>query len=266
MNLKKSDKMIAILGVAILIIAAIGVILYVPENGESPGPDMDGEEKSYMIKVTPKDGKEITETYTLQLAKRFGKLDYKTTGKKDLFTLDTDNVENIVIEAKFTDSQNSFPILSFILNLLGRSKLGVDELSVTIIDPDEKKHVITLMGGKKNITIEDVNEKITQETIMGKSEEEAKMALSNLTAENSKWNGQMIQVSGQLTINGKLGLLARIMERFGTDSFTVKVNYNYYEYELGDEVEEEEEEPPMGHNTETLYATPWASMSLGGFL
>lgn len=265
MNLKKSDKMIAIVGVAILIIAAIGVILYVPENGESPAPDIDGEEKTYMIKVTPKEEEESPQTYTLQLARQFGRLDYKTTGKMDLFTLNKDNVENIIFEVKYTDLQNSFPILSTILNLLGRSKLGIDELSITIIDPDEVKHVITLMGGKKNITI-DVSNKITQETIIGKSEDEAKMALANLTAENSKWNGQMFQISGQLTINGKLGILARIRERFGIDQFTVTINYNYYKYELGDEVEEEEEEPPMGQNTETSYATPWASMSLGGFL
>ena len=266
MNLKKSDKMIAVIGVVILVIAAIGVILYVPENGEAPQSSGNGEEMSYNIIVTPHESKEMTSTYQLQLARTFGKLDYKTTGKKDLFTLDKDNVENIEITVKYTDSQNSLPILSFLSNLLGKSKFGMDELTISIFDPDENKYSLTLSGGKKNVSIP-VSKMIEMETVKGKTEEEAKMELANMTAENSKWNGQIFQINGQLTINGKLGLLARLRERFGTDSFTVTIKYNYYEYKVGNPIEEEPpSEPPTGINPDVPRTTPWASMSLGGFL
>ena len=265
MNLKKSDKMIAVIGVVILIVAAIGVILYVPENGEAPQNGGNGKEMSYNIMVKPHESKEMSTTYQLQLTKTFGKLDYKTTGKKELFTLDKDNVEYIEITVKYTDSQNSYPILSFLSNLLGRSKLGMDELSVTITDPDENKHVITLSGGKKNVTIH-VSKMIEIETVEGKTEEEADMELTNMTTENSKWNGQKFQITGQLTINGKIGIFARLRERFGPDSFVVTYKYNYYEYELGEPLEEEPpSEPPTGINPDVPRATPWASMSLGGF-
>jgi len=261
MNLKKSDKIIAVAAVIVLIIAAIGIILYVPEEGDGPKNGNGygyGNEMSFDITATPHDGDEIEETFQLDLTKKLGKLDYKTTGgKKDLFTLDEDNVCDITIEVQYTDNQPSFPILSKVLNILGRGSLGIDELTVTIFDPDSVSHEIRLSGGRKNVTIP-VSDMISKDTIEDVSEEAADMQLANLTDENSKWNGQVFQINGQLTVKGKLGLLARLRERFGPESFKVTVSYNYYTYELGDSIEKQT--PSTGSNTEG----PMKGTSLNG--
>ena len=47
MNLKKSDKMIAIVGVAILIIAAVGIVLYTAS--EEPDEDEEPTEETFMV-------------------------------------------------------------------------------------------------------------------------------------------------------------------------------------------------------------------------
>ena len=45
MNLKKSDKIIAVVGVLILIVAAVGIIIYAPDNDEAD--DINGGKVEY---------------------------------------------------------------------------------------------------------------------------------------------------------------------------------------------------------------------------
>jgi len=263
MNLKKSDKIIAIVGVLVLIVAAIGVIVYVPEEGDEPTDTGDGELKKFNIVKDSDHGIDTTTNCPLNLPKKLSLFSKgKSYSNKEFYTLDAENVKSITIEVKYTDQQTPF-----LNKILKKQKIGMDVLTVNVVDPDGTKHSFSIDGnGKKNETIM-VSPEIMQSCIEAKTIEEAQMEIANMSANNSKWYGECFEVSANLKVKGTLGPLARLAERFQQDQFSITISYDTYHYDLVEETPDDGngENGDDDNNEESYNGTPYSGMSVMGF-
>lgn len=264
MNLKRSDKLIAIVGVVILIVAAVGVVIYASDEEEGL-KKTDDEDKILVFGVYADSVEDSLTTIHCPLSLRgiFSLLSQgKSYNNEEAFSIPFDNIEEIVIDITYNDKQTSKTILGIILKLLG-NPTGVDTLSVSIIDPDGISHTESISNGNATIEIP-VNFPIYQKEIEAESLEEARKTLNGW--QSDKWNGENFQIEASLTISGKIWLFTRLAERFGSDSFDVDVSFNYYEYDLEEPEEPEDDEDDDNDTTGgTWSTTPYASMSFLGF-
>ncbi len=121
MNLKKSDKIIALVAVVILIIAAIGVILYTDIEPEVELPI----KEMFLYNVT-------VETNSGSL--RLDNTDYSMTNKKPYtgtFEVTSDNLESIDIYIEYEDNDRGF------LKILKNSRKNT--ITVTVYDETENE-------------------------------------------------------------------------------------------------------------------------------
>jgi hypothetical protein len=228
MSLKKSDKIIAIFGVIILIVAAIGIVLYVPEDGDDAPKEVEEKKKiSFEVQMNEDMFSEPRFDLDLKLPSLFSLLSRgKSYVNKNFYTIQAENVKSIIFEFEFEDKQKSFGFLPFIFKLLN-NPIGTDIVNVVITDPnDETISRVLASGTKKNITI-DVPLHPIPKDIEAYSQEEAEQILSENYSFND-WVEMPFGISVSLTIEGRLRFFKRIRERFFKDTVTVKISYITY--------------------------------------
>ena len=230
MTLRKSDKIIAIIGVIILIIAGIGIVLYATMEEEEGGPT--GEEgKELMFRV-------VTNERTLD--KQPDNTNYEITPKilgQGRYTgtveLSQQNLKNIEVTVKYRSKAGFFPLLGRIkmLRMLGR-----DTLTVKITDEtDAEVGKITIRGDDNKSIIIDVGPMIMEDTIIAEDQTMAEEILAEKFIDYQK--------TYTITASLKTGLWGKIRERLtGKHSFELQFIYTYYGYEV--EPIEPDEEPP----------------------
>jgi len=263
MNLKKSDKIIAIVAVIILIVAAVGVILYVPSEDE----------------VKPTEEKEKTYTYDVE----YRILNTTATPDKTQFVVKDrlDNSGNYVgnveipkgnlksVEFKFSYTDDKRGLFGF--GLIGKNFLGTDTLTINIKDSEKNKIGGGEIKGSGNakITTEE-NSAMRLDPIEAESKTEAEERLKeNLTMYDLEMETYTITVSLDIKEGFILKFFGWLREKLlGNDQFELTITYYYYDYYLG-----EPEETDDGDDTTTVTntqvsdwkTTPYASANLVGF-
>lgn len=235
MNLRKSDKLIAIVGVVIIIVAAIAIVIYVPENGDGNGVPSNGDTDTtyYDIQVDEFNSEGPPKTCPFSNNGIFLSKG-KSYSNKNILTINDDKIIGTVnFTLRFNDNRYSFGFIPFIFKLLNMP-LGGDTVSVTITDPMGEKHSVNLQsGGKAKISIT-INPKdfIGTVGIFAKTPEEADMELNNDTANYTDIKDQPFSISASLTIKGKVKLFPRLVERFGKDNLIIIYNYSHLDYSI----------------------------------
>jgi hypothetical protein len=247
MNLKKNDKIIAVVGVIILIVAAIGIIVYTPsEEDETIEPTQ--EEKTlfdvvYEEKTSPSET--ITETFGGGLLLKSA----STISIEEFFTVNKDNIKSIEFNISYQDNK-----VGGLLGLLFKNMVGNDKLDVTIIDPDGTEKAAERISGSGSVIVEfaGINKLIDTSQIEAESKSEADTVLqSRIDDSASKWMGESFSMTATHKVAETLRPLLRLRERLDKDSFDVTITYTYYDYDVeqvdtgedgnenGDEINEE---------------------------
>lgn len=225
MNLKKSDKIIAIVGVVILIVAAIGIIIYAPSSNKS------NEVTTPEVKYTN------YEIFTQTVPMTF--VDEQEHLIKDkLIGNDSENIDisipgrgvksiNIFVEYKDKNS-GLFSLFSRIF-----PRLGADTLTVTILDSTGAEVYTEDIKGEGNISYNiSVNNVLKIDTIRATSETEANSMLQeNIT----KLNNGNVDYTVRVSLNEKESILRPlkwIIEKLGKDTFGIKVTYEQESYSI----------------------------------
>ena len=248
MNLKKSDKIIALIAVVILILAAIGVILYTEKE-----PDMNLTlEEMFNYKV-------IVGTNTDSL--KLDSTDFSITSKKPYtgtFKVSSDQLENITIHIEYEDKDPG--ILKF---LKERRK---NTLTVTVYDESETQIRQTKITGvgDDTIIIEGLKP-LNIDEITAKDINDAREKLTeNLTKTETGLNQEYtIVVSVQY---GEIRLIKKIIEYLRKDSFKIDIKANHYDYQLEKIQSPNDDDDYKETNIQSGYtATTYVSTNYIGF-
>lgn len=237
MNLKKSDKMIAGIAVLVLIIAAIGIVLYT-EKKDDTSLDDDTTDKAMPFEVdyeiVPGSQVNIDNTNFEAKFKLLGDGDYHA-----MVDIPRQNVKGVTFYFDYTDDKQLLKIF------------GKDKLTVMVSDADGElieEHTIT-GSGNYTITKDKITPMISTAAIEAKSMEEAEDKLMERYEDNPMNVTFKVDVSIKI---GEIRLLARLLERLDKDDFTLEVTYDYYKYS----VDEPEKEGGDGNPPTNLQPAP----------
>ena len=251
MNLKKSDKIIAIVGVIILILAAIGLVLYVDSDSDEGDSDNGSEADKLVFDVMsevskPQNAVADSENPEFVLKNKILK-PATWTGK---YTVNHENLKSISVFVDFTDNQAG--LLPKILK-----KLGADKLTVTVMDEEGNEIGIEKITGSNNVTImKGFGSEISIKTITAKDENNAMLML-----EENFTSAEKITIEVQLSL--QTGLFGKIRESLlKSDSFELEVTYTYYNYNLVKQMNDGDDDDD-DDNSETGTMT-YRSLSLPG--
>ena len=219
MSLKKSDKIIAIIGVIVLIGAAIGIYLYAITEEEPEESKEDAEEmKTFNVIYEEKSMPINPENTDFKIRpKILGKATWASELK-----LSHENLKNFSITVDYTDNKKGI-----LLGLLFKS-VGADTLLITVYDSQDREVVSeSIKGDGKNSLISidvDIANPFSLDPI------EATDILDAYDILEEKY----VNYDETYTIEMKLktGLWGKIREILGKDSFTLDVTYTFYDYDL----------------------------------
>ena len=243
MNLKKSDKIIAIVAVIILIIAAIGVILYTDKEPEIELPIE--EMFLYNVKVETNPGSLVLDN-----------TDYTMTNKKPYsgtFEVISDNLESIDIYVEYKDNDRGF-----------FKESRKNTITVTVYDKTETEvSSIKIIGiGNETLNIPGSNP-LDINQIIAKDINDAREKLAENLSNTGSTQKYTIEVSVKY---GEIRWLRKILEKLSGDSFKIEIIANNYDYQL-EEVENSNEDNGYEETNIRLgyTATPFVSTNYIGF-
>lgn len=248
MNLKKSDKIVAVLGVVILIVAAVGV-LFLMESEDSD--DKNG-------------GKKKTEGYTVEWTKDSDDKTVEETVAKgspleDSFTVSAPGgiVTSVNVQVSWNDQKT---------RLFGM--LGKDQVTVTITPQDGGEEKTVSGKGMGNETLSfSVNSAPSAEALDVEGIEEAREIVETSYPISES-------VGFDYTINvakGRLSILDNLFDK--SELVNMKITYDTYTYEIiepGQELVEEnddmdDDEPTDDQDKSTAELVKHMSSGLGTF-
>ena len=230
MNLQKNDKIIAVVGVLILVIAAIGVIFYYPFEDEVDTIEPDEDE---LLRYTV--DYEIDDNIITPDNTDFSVKD-KIIGSKDYigtFEVSSNDLKNIEIFIDYFDTR------------MGKltKMLSEDILYVTVYDESETEIDSFSIQGEGNNTIAISGGPAQSFGIIYASDiDEAKQKLEDNMSSSGGSEKYTIEVSIK---NGESGLkaifrpLRWILEKIGSDSFTLEITSYHYKYMINEPEREE---------------------------
>ena len=242
MNLKKSDKIVAIVGVAILVIAAIFIIAYNYEPDEVD--DETPKEKIY--KVTWKEDFGSEEI----VVENFGKEIY-TKSYPISKSIDGAVITSVDVQIEWEDTS----VYGGLFGMLPALVKGQDKLTATFSVDGKAWEYEKTWGGNETESFY-INDKPSDEII--EEVEDKKEAEKKILSDYSDMNSFNLDVEAQVTTGEKLRHL-RILKFLGDkgEGFNLHVTYTYYYPVI---MEEENGEPPEDGNVEGSYnTTPYAS-------
>jgi len=240
--LKANDKLIIIGGIIVLVVAVIGIALYVQPTPETP---------------TPPPSNQGTDTYDVTWSERSGALQEisEFAGKKTPYE---GNVKILVGNIKSITFN-----LSWIDDKAFLKRFGLDTLTIEITTPDGKtftesaKSVPKTKAGNIAFTV-DVNTNMpSNDPITATSQADAEQQIQDML--NNKWMNKEITVKISVKI-GEIRILKKLLDK-GND-FTLKVDYKYYKGSITP-IDTNDENKPTSLD-ENWRATPFYSTSLIG--
>jgi len=245
MNLKKNDKIIAVVGVIILIVAAIGIIVYTPSEEEQT--IQPPEEEKTLFDVTVEEVPVGPETNTYTFGGGLLLKSASTISEEEFFTIARENVKSVEFNISYQDNK-----VGGLLGILFKNMVGNDKLDVTITDPDGTEKVADRISGSGNVVLEftGINQMIDTSQIEADSESEAIGELESRYV--SQWKDQSFSMTATHKVAETFRPLLRLRERLDKDSFDVSITYTYYDYHVekvdtgeddnGDDVDENNEQ------------------------
>jgi len=224
MNLKKNDKIILIAGVAILIIAGIGIAMYTsPNSDELDIGDTEPDYYSYTYNwiKNPADIMIDDSIYVEKSSAYNGDITVNSPSGSVI----TDVIIEIIWEDDYTHG-------------LLRTR-GEDTLSITITNENGGSKTDSKTGGE-NLTFQfnSINDMPTPDSILAEDKIDAMNILDGMiSGENSVYfNIEAIVETGE-----RLFRPLRFIRDKGND-FQIRVKYNYYIYELEDPIDDFEDD------------------------
>jgi hypothetical protein len=213
MNLKKSDKIIAITAVVILIIAAIGVVLYTDKEPDEVLPE-ENEMILYTVDVEPRQA-----PLTLDNTDYFMKNKKPYTGTIEV---PCDNLKGVDIYIEYEDKDIGF--------LLKKGRQNT--ITVTVYDEADSEICTTQIMGMGNETLKiPGSNPLDIDQIKAKDITDAEARLEENLSNTGLTKTYTIEVSvkhGESILRPIMWLL----EKLGKDSFTPEITYEYYSYIL----------------------------------
>ena len=234
MTLRKSDKIIAVIGIIILIIAGIGIFVYMDTDDDNG--DQNGD--SNKMKFYPVESKITTHPLPDKSQTKIKIKFLKGTDFSFKHEIMDQNVINISVTVSYTD-QNP--------GLLGRFlNLGKDTLTINVVDSEGNNVGSGNKQGSGRIEF-DIDGPAVK--IQGPIEAESKeMAEQMLMARYESFSETYT-----FKVNVKGGFFGILRERFlGKDSFTLMVSYCTYKYTIEEPMDDDGGNP----NTETNFDPP----------
>jgi hypothetical protein len=259
MTLKKSDKIIAIVGVVILIIAGIGIFLYVSPEKEDDDDNGKPLDEMFMYEVKTDEVTNGMGEESFSFRKGLLLITKDTLSNSEFVSFPVDNLKSVEFNISYNDNRVG-GIGGILFSRI--FTLGKDKLDVTITDPDGGTQTVRVDGNEK-IIFDGINPKINIGSIDALTESKALDLLED--EYESKWKDQTFSIDAEL----KVGFVEifrpflRLMERLRGDSFTVEITYTYYDYDLEEVSEPGEEEPPTGMDPSGGYLGKMVSMGQG---
>ena len=232
MNLKKSDKMIAGIAVLVLIIAAVGIILYSEDKDDVILDDGKGKMISYDVNVDALLGSAHPDDENYQVSTK------KNGAYTGVVDIGMQNVKSVTFYVEYNDKFTGI----FGFGILGK-KIGQDTFTVTISDMEGNEISSDSIKGSGNatITILGVTDMISTAPIEAESKAEAEEMLEERYADNP--TNVTYEVTASIKY-GELRIIKKLRERlFSKDTFILEVTYDYYDYSV--------EEPESGGNPPT---------------
>ncbi len=248
MALKKSDKIIAIIGVIILIVAAVGIFLYADLEEEETTPGGEREMKIYEIHYDEimRSAMPDNSDYSIK-AKLLGRGSYE-----GVVDISQQNLKSVEVFVEYHDNKAG------LLWRFGRIRaIGADTITITIYDDMENEKGRESIKGDGNVTIpvKSDGDMISLDPI----EAEDQMSANDILQQRFIPNHETYTIH----ISLKTGLWGKIRELLGKDSFILDINYKYYDYYLEEKSDEDFDDglPPTGDNQG---AQTWAPMAYPG--
>lgn len=250
MTLKKNDKIIAVVGVVILIIAAIGIFLYVDMDDTTDDPSDNGEIMTYEV-TRSEEFKYIEPDNTDFVAKD------KILRDQPYMGTITGSVKHLSMIEIFIDYEDD--IYGFLGGRLLQSS-GQDTLTVTVMGENDEVIETKQIQSMKNdtITIPSISTKLPVEPIEAKSFEEAQEEFNDMyynVEEKSFTYKIKVEVSNGESV---LRLFAWLREKlFGSDVFDMEVKYYYYDYVLEEAIEDDNDDDMEPSSYSDYKSTPY---------
>jgi len=223
MNLQKNDKIIAIGAVIILVLAAIGIIFYYQPEDEDSFEPTDEELRLFKVDRTEIPLNILNEVGQVK-DKLFGSQDYETS-----FDVNTKDLKEVIITINYTDNRmaNLIPLFS------------QDILTVMLYKGETEVSAHTIQGsGELEITLTGSTPMVFSE-IYAEDKNEANEKFEKNMTSTGETETYTVYVSVK---NGESGLkmifrpLRWLLEKFGKDSFDIKITSYHYNYQLKEDL------------------------------
>jgi hypothetical protein len=230
MNLKKNDKIILIAGVAVLIIAGIGIAVYTsPNSDELDVGDTEPDYYSFTYNWI-KNPVEIILDDSIYVEK-------SSTYNGD-FTINSPSgsvITDVNVEIIWEDD--------YTYGLI-RTK-GEDTLSITITDENGGSKSESATGGE-NLTFQfnNINDMPTSDSILAEDKTDAMNILDGMI---SGENTASFNIEANVETGERLIRLLKFIRDKGND-FQIKVKYNYYIYEIEDHIDDFDDNTTTGND------------------
>jgi len=262
MTLKKNDKIIAIVGVLILIVAAIGIFYYVDMDNKVDDEEPEEKENEFIVACsTVEDRPTVPDpdpSGAIVRDKLIGAEIYEGT-----ISVSKEHLCEIEIFVSYEDN---------LYGLLGGKILpqsGADTLTIQVLDENDKEiKTVSLVGmDNTSIKISGLSKMITPESIKAETFEEA-----NELLQERYYGDEPVQANYKVVVsvsNGEsiLRPIAWLREKlFLKDTFDMSVTYDFYEYTIEEETSENpnDTEPKEPSAKIEFSSTPYSTAALGG--
>ncbi len=219
MNLKKSDKLIAIAAVVVLIIAAIGIIFYT-ETDDSDGLDLDKEQYySYDVVYDVKESSATPDNTDYIVKDKLLGADTIYNGTVEI----TDrHVKQITFKIDYKDNYRGFLLKS----------AGADTLFVTVSGSGMAEQTGEITG-EGNITLfSNQQSALRLDSIEAKDDFEAREKLNENLSLDSMTETYTLTASLKQGEKFIFKPIKWLLEKLGSDVFNVEITYEYYDYSL----------------------------------
>jgi hypothetical protein len=254
MILKRSDKLIAIIGVIILIVAGIGIFFYISDESDTDETQDSGSKNKFIVEWIEEDQIEILDKYAGRGA------DYSEEISNTITKEPVSVLLRVDLRVTWADTQNYG---MFFRN--GLFKVGADTLSAEFTYVGDTKNIPAHQsGGNKSVEFTIYDKPIDQimEDINDYNE-----AVQKIKDDYMDMDTAIIEAKVMITPGERFGFRPLTFLRYLRDSgenFELEITYTYC-YPVITPVEEDNE-PPVDLNPSGYQSQSYSKMCLPGML
>jgi len=253
MNLKKSDKLIAIVAVVVLVIAAIGIIFYTETEDDADKMDLDKDKMyTYDVAYELKEASATPDNTDYIVKDKLLGADIIYNGTVEITER---HIKQITFKFDYKDNHRGLLLKS----------AGADILTVTVSGTDMTEQT-DMIKGEGNVTLfSGEDSALSLFSIEAKDDFEAREKLNeNLSLDTMEYT---YEITASLKQGEKFIFkpLKWLLEKIGTDSFNLEITYDYYDYDVDMSSESMDESMDDTSEKTSYNSTPYSSMNTIGY-